>query len=157
MRNDKLRSVFEALGFGNVATVISSGNVVFDADATDPATLESTIEAAWPERLGFRSTTIIRRADEIDDLIAAAPFGDLVHGGDVSLDVTFLQREGDLGLALPYTSDDGGFRIVAHLDRALCTVSTSPTPEYPRLFERRLGKAITTRTWRTVERIAARL
>ena len=31
MRNDKLRSVFEKLGFSNVKTVISSGNVLFES------------------------------------------------------------------------------------------------------------------------------
>ncbi len=157
MRNEKLRGVFEALGFGNVATVITTGNVVFDADTDDAAAIEDTVEAAWPERLGFRSTTIVRSADELHDLIDAAPFGDLAHGAVTSLDVTFLKHEGDLGVELPYTPDGGAFTVLCDAGRALCTVSTGNRPEFPRLFERRLGKEITTRTWRTVERIAARL
>lgn len=76
MRNEKLRGVFENLGFGNVQTVISSGNVVFEADPQDIGEMEARIEEAWPEQLGFRSTTIIRTSQEVHDLIARNPVGD---------------------------------------------------------------------------------
>ena len=53
MRNDKLRGVFEKLGFANVQTVISSGNVLFDPPAGGPfknaKKLEATIEKALPK------------------------------------------------------------------------------------------------------------
>jgi uncharacterized protein (DUF1697 family) len=35
MRNEKLRGVFEKLGFDNVQTVISSGNVLFQTPTKD--------------------------------------------------------------------------------------------------------------------------
>ncbi len=56
MRNDKLRGVFQELGFANVQTVITSGNVVFETDSHDVRALEARIEEAWPAQLGFRST-----------------------------------------------------------------------------------------------------
>jgi uncharacterized protein (DUF1697 family) len=60
MRNDKLRGVFEKLGFESVKTVISSGNVIFESPSRSAAKLEQTIEKALPEQLGFTSTTILR-------------------------------------------------------------------------------------------------
>jgi uncharacterized protein (DUF1697 family) len=60
MRNDKLRGVFERLGFENVKTVISSGNVIFESPSRSIRKLEESIEKALPEELGFKSTTIIR-------------------------------------------------------------------------------------------------
>ena len=53
MRNDKLRSVFEKLGFENVKTVISSGNVVFESPSRSIRKLEERIAKAFPEELGF--------------------------------------------------------------------------------------------------------
>jgi len=65
MRNEKLRGVFENLGFTNVQTVMSSGNVLFDANSKDMKALEAIIEKALPAQLGFTSTTIIRSRDEL--------------------------------------------------------------------------------------------
>ncbi len=160
MRNDKLRGVFENLGFTNVQTVISSGNVVFDTDARDVSALEALIEAAWSEQLGFRSTTIIRTTEQIDDLVASNPFGDRAETLATSLQVTFLKQEPDVTLELPYTPDTGGYTIVALEDRVICSVvdlTGSRTPDLMRALEKMLGKEITTRTWKTVHRTARKL
>ena len=55
MRNDKLRRVFENLGFENVKTVISSGNVIFESPSRSIRKLEEGIEKALPEELGSKS------------------------------------------------------------------------------------------------------
>lgn len=47
MRNENLRSVCEGLGLEMVATVISSGNVIFKTDNVDITGLEATLEDAW--------------------------------------------------------------------------------------------------------------
>ena len=47
----QLKACFEAAGFAHVKTVLSSGNVVFDAPAAQAAKLECTIEAAMQEQL----------------------------------------------------------------------------------------------------------
>lgn len=49
MRNEKLRGVFENLGFQNVQTVISSGNVLFETRSNNIKELEAIIEKALPE------------------------------------------------------------------------------------------------------------
>jgi uncharacterized protein (DUF1697 family) len=43
MKSEKLKAVFESLGFKNVATVIASGNVVFDSPSKDLDALEARI------------------------------------------------------------------------------------------------------------------
>jgi uncharacterized protein (DUF1697 family) len=160
MRNEKLRGVFEELDFENVQTVISSGNVVFDAPRQRLGALEARIEEAWPAKLGFRSTTIIRTRDEIVDLIAQDPFRNLVDTRETSFQATFLKNEHDVELELPYTSPRGDYTIVAIADRVICSVLdlTGPhTPDLMRMLERTFGKQITTRTWKTVHRIARKL
>jgi len=79
MRNEKLRGVFEKLGFIGVQTVISSGNVIFESPSKDVKVLEEVIEGAWPKELGFTSTTIIRSKNQIERLVKAKPFKGKQH------------------------------------------------------------------------------
>lgn len=157
MRNDKLRSVVSELGYTNVETVISSGNVLFDADSDDD--LEARLEAAWPASLGFHSTTIIRSAEEIDELVARNPFGDLDDLPKARLQVTFLKNAQEPSFDIPHSPPDSDYSIVATPDRAVCSVvdPTGRTPDLMTWLERQFGKEITTRTWKTVHRLARRL
>jgi uncharacterized protein (DUF1697 family) len=48
----ELKKAFEAAGFTDVKTVLSSGNVVFSAPAAPEAALERKAEATMAKRLG---------------------------------------------------------------------------------------------------------
>jgi uncharacterized protein (DUF1697 family) len=161
MRNDKLRGVLEGLGFDNVRSVISSGNVLFEADSTDAAALEARIEAAWPEQLGFQSTTILRSRPQLERLVAGSPFGDREDTDSSRLQATFLKEESDQSFDLPLSpADGGGYAIVAIVDGTVCStidLSGSRTPGLMRWLEKTFGKQITTRTWKTVHRIVRRM
>jgi uncharacterized protein (DUF1697 family) len=74
VRMERLRTLFEALAFTDVATVIASGNVVFRARG-QAAALERRIERALLDGLGFEVTTFLRTADELAATVGAAPFG----------------------------------------------------------------------------------
>ena len=158
MRNPRLREVTEGLGFDRVRTVISSGNVVFDAPAlrSDRARLdlEARFEAAWEEQLGFTAGTIVRSRVEIDRMVASAPFEGVVDGRSSSCEVTFLKHEPAADLVIP-VGDRGDAQVVAIRDRAACVVLdlTGPTPAYMRTLDRLFGSGATTRTWKTVLRI----
>ena len=157
MRNVHLRGVVEGLGYTQVRTVISSGNVVFDGRAGRTSTLEAKLEAAWPEQLGFTSTTIVRTRDEIEAMLAANPFGDREDTKRSSFQVTFLKHEPEpLLLEVPFTSERGDYEVLDIRDRAIYSVvdETGQTPDVMRLLERTFGKAISTRSWKTVHRIA---
>ncbi len=131
MRNENLRRVLEGLGHGNVQTVISSGNVLFEADSADAAALEAEIEAAWPEQLGFESTTILRTRAQLEQLVSGNPFGDREDVPASRLQATFLKDEPSQSLELPLTPAED-FTIVAIVDRTVCStvdVTGSSTPE----------------------------
>lgn len=156
MRNEKLRGLFEELGFKNVKTVISSGNVLFESPATNATQLETTIETALPEKLGFTSTTIIRSLYDLKNLVANKPFAGYDHGPKTSLNVTFLKHASDHREPL----EGRGFTILACSNHEICSVvdtTTTKTPDLMTKLERTYGKQITTRTWKTVERIVKML
>jgi uncharacterized protein (DUF1697 family) len=151
MRNEKLRSVFENLGFANVKTVISSGNVIFESDNSDAAAIEQQLETAWPIQLGFRSSTIVRTSEQLHDIIAADFFKGYQHDKKTYLTVTFLKHK------KPITKWIGrGYKIIAadsYTIYAVVDLSAAKTPDLMLRLEKLVGKEITTRTWKTVERL----
>ncbi|HJS19131.1 MAG TPA: DUF1697 domain-containing protein [Anaerolineales bacterium] len=156
MRNDKLRGFFEDLGFTDVKTVISSGNVIFESPSRNVKELESTIEEALPRKLGFNSTTIIRSKQQLQRLFDNDPFKGMEHSQKSSLNVTFLKRKTKTDIKFPYEVENRAYTILGMYDNAICSVLDLTSPKTPDLFswlEKKFGKAITTRTWKTVERI----
>jgi uncharacterized protein (DUF1697 family) len=156
MHNDKLRGVFEGLGFENVRTVISSGNVIFESPSRSVRELEQTIEAAFPKQLGFTSTTIIRSQAQIRKLIDRDPFQGMTHSQKSSLNVTFLKQKRKTDIRFPYKPDRRDYELLGMYDGAICSVidlTSSRTPDLMAWLEKQFGKEITTRTWKTVERI----
>ncbi|HEX5837040.1 MAG TPA: DUF1697 domain-containing protein [Anaerolineales bacterium] len=156
MRNDKLRGVFEKLGFANVKTVISSGNVIFESPSRSAATLEETIEKALPEHLGFTSTTILRSQVQIKRLVDQNPFKGMEHSQTSSLNVTFLKKKRKVDLKFPYNVNNRDDSLLGMYNGAICSVidlTSAKTPDLMVWLEKQFGKEITTRTWKTVGRI----
>ena len=156
MRNDKLRGVFEKLGFANVRTVISSGNVIFESPSRSVGKLEESIENALPKELGFKSTTIIRSQKQIQKLVDENPFKGMEHSQKSSLNVTFLKKRRKTDIKFPYKVDNRDYTLLGMYDGAICSVidlTSAKTPDLMLWLEKQFGKEITTRTWKTVERI----
>ena len=70
----KLKQLFEQLSLTGVQTFIASGNVVFDAPRSAPATLEKKIAAHLEKRLGYEVATFLRSPDELAAVLAHQPF-----------------------------------------------------------------------------------
>ena len=156
MRNDKLRRVFEKLGFANVKTVVSSGNVVFESPSRSVRKLEDRIEEALPKELGFKSTTIIRSQKQLQQLVDKNPFKSREHSQKSSLNVTFLKKKRKTDKKFPYEKDNRDYTLLGMYDGAICSVidlTSAKTPDLMVWLEKKFGKEITTRTWKTVERI----
>lgn len=156
MRNDKLRGVFENLGFANVKTVISSGNVIFESPSRTVKKLEATIEEALPEQLGFTSTTIIRSKAQLQKLADKNPFEGMEHSQKPSLNVTFLKKRIRSDLKFPYKVEDRDYQLLGMYGGAVCSIidlTSNKTPDLMIWLEKKFGKEITTRTWKTVEKI----
>lgn len=151
----ELKRCFESAGFTEVKTVLSSGNVVFNARAVARATLERRAEAAMEQQLGRCFSTLVRSADALRELLAADPYA--VHGlaPEAKRVVTFLRTAPEAKLALPIEVD--GARILA-MDELEVFTAYVPNPRGPvfmTLIEKTFGTGVTTRTWETVRKCAA--
>ena len=162
MTNDKLRGVFERLGFEAVASVLASGNIVFRSPDDDVPALEQRIEHALTSDLGISSRTIIRAHPELRTLLDSEPFPGLTHGRSTYLTATFLKDARTAPDVVP-DQPDPRTRVVRY-DRAARAVlaitdNSDPgtTPGYMSWVERVYGKDITTRSWLTVQRVVTKL
>src|ERR1051325_8283430 len=90
VKMDQLRTLFTALGFANVATFIASGNVIFEAPATDTQSLEAQIERHLVQALGYEVITFIRTAGELAAIAQYTPFPPAEQGAH-GLYISFLK------------------------------------------------------------------
>jgi uncharacterized protein (DUF1697 family) len=155
-----LRNELEELGFGNVVTLLNSGNVLFDTISENPENFEERILENLQKRFGFAVPTIIRKSKTIQQLFDTAPFKDVTVTKDIRLYISFLKHNTPPDLQLPWTSPDNSFKIIGIMDKAILSIldlSISKTPEAMNVLEKFYGKDITTRNWKTIERIVKKL
>src|SRR3954470_10123456 len=67
----ELRRVLDEAGYGNVRTLIASGNVVLETSKPSARALEALIADAF----GVQTTVLLRSAAQVRKLAAADPFG----------------------------------------------------------------------------------
>ncbi len=162
MTNDKLRGVFEGLGFEAVGSVLASGNIVFRSNEDDVPALERQIQRALTSELGIAGGTIIREHSELRALLDSDPFPGLTHGRGTYLTATFLKDGAQAPERLP-AQPDPLTRIVGYDEAArvfLAVIDNSipgQTPDFMSWLDKTYGSDITTRTWLTVQRIVTKL
>src|SRR5687768_5806885 len=111
----ELKRCFEQAGFTNVRTVLSSGNVVFDARASSESTLERKAERSMQDSLGRSFYTIVRPVDSLLDLLQKDPYAAFALPADAKRVVSFLREPSTADLALPIEWD--GARILSVVGR----------------------------------------
>ncbi len=138
MKGERLKAIFESLGFKNVHPVIASGNIVFDSPSKNMPALEAKIENALPAQLGFTSTTIVRSREELEALVRKDPFKGVRDEKPNYLLVTFFKdRRAPLSTVIKLTE--------------------GRTPDFMAKMDRAHGKMITSRTWKTIGRILKKM
>lgn len=151
----ELKRCFEAAGFTDVKTVLSSGNVAFTAGKKSESTLARAAEAAMTKQLGQTFRTIVRSTSYLRELLEADAYARFRLPPKAKRIVTFLEKRGNVKLSLPFETD--GVRIVAMNGREVFTayVPHPRGPVFMRLIEKIFGRNVTTRTWDTVRKCAA--
>jgi uncharacterized protein (DUF1697 family) len=150
----QLKAAFEAAGFDNVTTVLSSGNVVFDARKAAEATLEKKAEAAMSKALGKSFYTIVRSVEHLEKLIEADPYKKYRLPKDAKRVVTFVRAEPKAKPRLPIELDQARILAIEGGDIFTAYVPQQNNPVFMNLIEKTFGKDVTTRTWDTVRKCA---
>lgn len=156
MRNEKLRSVFEHAELENVQTVITTGNVLFETKSRDIPALEAMLEKAFPEQLGFNSATFILSHAQLKQLAENHPFEPDNKQFDQFVAFTRQTVKPDFPDKVRQAGYDG---VTLHDRTVCCKVDTTQSDPLVllRWLEKHFEKDLTTRAWKTVERVLKRL
>jgi uncharacterized protein (DUF1697 family) len=149
-----LKSCFEAGGFSQVRTLLSSGNVVFDARAASPAALEQRAVKAMQTGLGRSFDTIVRPASYLQDFIESDPFAEFDLPPAAKRVVSFLRHPAQAGIELPLARDGAQILKLAGSEVLAAYVPNPKGPVFMTLLEHTFGTGITTRTLDTVRKCA---
>jgi uncharacterized protein (DUF1697 family) len=153
-RMPALKAAFEAAGFVDVRTLLSSGNVAFNARSSSPAALQRRAEMAMQSALGRSFTPFVRRAEFLQRFVDADPFAEFDLPPAAKRVVTFLREPPAQPPRLPIERE--GASILEQMGcEVLCAYVPGPKgPLFMGLLERTFGTNITTRTLDTVRKCA---
>jgi uncharacterized protein (DUF1697 family) len=158
IKNEELRTEFEALGFAEVACFRASGNVVFAADGSETK-LAKQIETGLGEALGYEVPVFLRSAEELGALAAREPFGAAkVKASEGKLQVALLPKKPAATAreqALAAASDEDRLAIEGRELYWLPSGGMSDSELDLKLLEAALGPW-TMRTMGTIEQIVAK-
>jgi len=105
IRMPALKTCFEAQGFGDVATYIQSGNVLFTARRAGQRGLTRRIEEALSKTFACRSRVVVRSFEQMKAIVDGAPKGFGARPATYRYDVVFLKE--------PLTADEAMKSVTA--------------------------------------------
>ena len=156
VKMDRLRAIFEALGYDSVRTFIASGNVLFTADGDEAGHIER-IERGLADSLGFEVTTFLRDAAGLETALSD-PFPD--EAGSGTRYVAFLRTAPAAAARrrIEALSDDNDrLRVVGRDIHWLTHGRFSDSSVTAALLEKTAGAPATVRNVNTVGRLVKKL
>lgn len=150
-----LKRCFEAAGFGDVKTLLSSGNVAFSAKPEIVPILEAAAEVAMEKHLGKVFPTIVRPSSFLQQLVERSPFAAFDLPANAKPVITFLRKPYEGTLTLPIVQAQAAILALERTEVFSAYVPNEKGPVFMALLEKTFGKAITTRTLETVRKCAA--
>jgi uncharacterized protein (DUF1697 family) len=154
VKMDRLRALFEALGFSNVETFIASGQVIFDTRATDTAKLEAKIEKHLRAALGYDVATFIRTRDQLRRI------AQLAHNDGRTLYVCFTRQQPGKPACeklVTHNNDIDEFEVHGSEVYWYCRGKTLADSKFSgALLEKIIGVPATARNVNTINRLVAK-
>jgi uncharacterized protein (DUF1697 family) len=154
-----LRALLVGLGYGDVATYLASGNLLFTDPEKRPVTsLAADIEERIAVELGMVVPVIMRTADELAAAVARNPLGAEPKNPSRFL-VGFLSATPDPAAArsverdLRASAEEGDGIWLAGAEAYLWCPGGFSMLENRTAIEKQLGVVVTTRNWNTVTKL----
>jgi len=155
IKMEDLRKTFDSMGFGNVKTVLASGNVLFEAPGKKTATLVRDIQTGLAKSIGREVLAIVRPLEDLRKLADGRPFKGVDAEPGTRLFVT-LVSEGAKQPRSPAISGKG-FEVLSYSGGIICSVlheeSGVGAVQLMGAIEKEFGSNVTTRSWETIQKI----
>jgi uncharacterized protein (DUF1697 family) len=146
-----LRALFADLGFGNVRTLLNSGNILFQSPRPNSARLAVIIETAISKKCGFSAPVTVKTAADLTRIIRENPLLQVAKDYSRHL-VAFANAPGALSSLRPLLKESWAPDALAITPRAayLWCASGILDSKLSQAFARKAGNSVTTRNWATV-------
>jgi len=154
----ELKALFESLGFGDVRTVLQSGNIIFEGTEMTIRALEAVIEAETEKRLRLRTLYLVRTSNEWSAIIGKNPFRREARDDPSHLLVVPLKSTPAASNLAALQAAIPGRETVRAAGRELYAYYPDGIGESKltvALIERKLNMGCTGRNWNTVMKIHA--
>jgi len=148
-----LKAALEESGFGDVKTLLSSGNVVFSGRRASDSAIEKKVVSTIEANTGKTFGVIVRSIAELQALIEADPYQAFRLPAGSKRVVTFLRSAPEKTLELPPALHGARIWTVRGRDALSSYVHNDKGPVFMTLIEKTFGKDVTTRTWDTVQKV----
>jgi uncharacterized protein (DUF1697 family) len=150
-----LKTCFEKMGFTDVRTVLSSGNVVFTGAKKPESSLVKSIESGMDKHLPRSFPAIVRTTNHLLALLKTDPYSEFLISPKAKRVVTFLSQPHKKDLLLPIELDGVIILTMNGTEVFTAYVPHERGPIFMTLIEHTFGKNVTTRTWETIKKCAA--
>jgi uncharacterized protein (DUF1697 family) len=157
VKMDRLRELFESMGFSNVETHIASGNVIFESKSKDMGSLEKKIEKRLNEAFGFEVAAFIRSDSELAAIANYKPFPKSQMDSAIALNIAFLSKPLDgksKQLLMLLKSEIDYFHVNGSEVYWLCLKKQSDSKFSNAVLEKILGVRSTLRGTKTIKKMA---
>jgi uncharacterized protein (DUF1697 family) len=147
----ELRDLLSSEGFEDVRTYVQSGNVVLRSGRS-PSAVGGQAEKLIAERFGFDVDVIVRTADELAEVVARNPLGD-VADDPKRYQVSFLESEPDPEVVARIASAATESERLVAIGRELYAwhpAGVARSKLWAKLGGTGLGVRATARNWTTV-------
>ncbi len=150
-----LKRCVESAGFTEVRTVLSSGNVAFNASQGPETVLARRIEKQLKKDLGRTFPVTVRSVAYLRRLLESDPYKKHPVRPGAKRVVTFLWNSPKVELALPIQRDGATIHEVRATEVFSSYIRTPKGPVFMKLLQSTFGVQQTTRTWETVTKCTA--
>lgn len=151
-----LRALVEGLGYGEVRTLLNSGNVVFAAPAATAGKAAARIEKGIAADLGVSCRVTVLTGGEIAEIVAKNPLEEIAVDPSRYL-VAVLNDPADRTRLAAIAQQDWAPEVMA-IGRRVAYVWCASGILAGRLFQtidKALGGGVTTRNWATITKLHA--
>lgn len=158
IKMERLKSLFESVGFENVKTYIQSGNVIFEPTENSKEKIIKRIEKELNKYFGESVLVFLRTFAEIEAIVKYNPFAKIKIAHSTKLYVSFIGNEFNKKPKLPLVSAKKDVEVIAikNCEVYCITVEINGRFGFPNNFvEDYFGVASTSRNWNTITKIVS--
>ncbi|UKS29146.1 DUF1697 domain-containing protein [Paenibacillus sp. HWE-109] len=155
IKMDKLRSIFEAMGYQRVITYIQSGNVIFDSEESAETTRERIVQELLAQ-LNYDIPVIIRSLTEMHEIVEQTPYLTVDEEEGEQRYVTLLSQlptDEAVEKLASFQNEVDEFRVIGLTVYMLIRKNYGETKFSNNFLEKKLGVTATTRNWQTMNKL----